>query len=85
MSYNIFILRKAQKELSKIVGRDYNHIKEAIWNLRSEPRPKGCKKLTGRAGWRIRVGNYRIIYEIDDTQKNITILHIGHRRDIYKI
>src|SRR5712692_6552589 len=44
------------------------------------PRPAGRLALTGRAGWRIRVGDYRVIYEIDDAQHTVTILHVGHRR-----
>ena len=56
MSYQIFILRRAQKELAKIVGEDYERIKEAIFALTNNPRPSGCRKLIGRAGWRIRVG-----------------------------
>lgn len=44
----------------------------------------GCKKLVGRQGWRIRVGDYRIVYEIDDEQRVVNVLHIGHRKDIYR-
>lgn len=84
MSYQIFILRKAQKELAKIFGKDYEQIKETIFKLGENPRPQGCKKLTARNGWRIRVGKYRIVYEIDDKERTVTILHIGHRKDIYK-
>lgn len=84
MNYRLLILKKAQKELSKVTGRDYEQIKEAIFELANNPRPIGCRKLTGREGWRIRVGKNRIIYEIDDKEKAITILHIGHRKDIYR-
>jgi mRNA interferase RelE/StbE len=44
----------------------------------------GCLKLTGREGWRIRVGKYRVIYEIDDKERAITVLHVGLRRDVYR-
>jgi mRNA interferase RelE/StbE len=84
MSYSIGILRRAQKELAQIPKQEYERIKEAIEGLSQDPRPPGCKKLTGREGWRIRVGDYRVIYEIDDTQQRLTVLHIGHRRDVYK-
>jgi mRNA interferase RelE/StbE len=84
MSYSIGILRRAQKELAQLPKQEYERIKGVIRDLSQEPRPQGCKKLTGREGWRIRVGDYRVIYEIDDTQQAITILHIGHRRDVYK-
>jgi len=84
MSYSIQILRRAQKELAQLPKQEYERIKEAVENLSHGPRPQGCKKLTGREGWRIRVGEYRVIYEIDDVQQRLTILHIGHRRDVYK-
>jgi len=84
MSYKILILRHAQKELAQLPKQEYERIKEAVEKLSNEPRPQGCKKLMGREGWRVRVGNYRVIYEIDDTKQALTILHIGHRRDVYK-
>jgi mRNA interferase RelE/StbE len=84
MSYSIQILRRAQKELSQLPKTEYERVKEAILNLSQDPRPQGCKKLTVREGWRIRVGNYRVIYEVDDAQHKLTVLHIGHRRDVYK-
>lgn len=54
-----------------------------LFVLFQNPRPPSCLKLSGREGWRIRVGNYRVVYEIDDGQQAVTILNIGHRRDIY--
>jgi len=84
MSYRIFILKRAQKELAKVIGKDFDRIKRAIFELANNPRPPGCRKLTGRDGWRIRVGKYRVIYEIDEKEEVVIILHIGHRKDIYK-
>jgi mRNA interferase RelE/StbE len=84
MSYSVGILRRAQKELAQLPKQEYERIKEAIKSLTQDPRPAGCKKLSGREGWRIRVGDYRVIYEINDPQQSLTILHIGHRRDVYK-
>ena len=66
MNYTIFIEKAAQKELSKITSQDQNRIISVIRNLSSNPRPPGVKKLSGRTGWRIRVGNYRILYDIKD-------------------
>lgn len=74
MSYVVFILRRAQKELAKLPIETYERTKKAIRNLGEEPRPAGCQKLLGREGWRIRVGNYRIIYEIDDVQRIVTVI-----------
>ena len=84
MSYRIFILRRAQKELAQLPNTAYERAKNAIRKLAENPRPRGCRKLSGRDGWRIRVGDYRVIYEIDDTQQTVTVLHIGHRRDTYR-
>ena len=84
MSYTILILRRAQKELAQLPSEVYERVRDAIRTLGQDPRSPGCLKLTGRDGWRIRVGNYRIIYEVDDRQQNVTILHIGHRRDVYR-
>ena len=84
MNYSLLILRRAQKELSVLPENVYKKVKQAILKLSMSPRPHGCKKLKGRDGWRIRVGDYRVIYEINDKDKSIIILHIGHRKDIYK-
>ena len=84
MRYTLFILPRAQKELSKLPHDAFERSCDAIRALAQEPRPRGCDKLTGRDGWRIRVGDYRVIYEIDDAHQTITILHIGHRRDVYR-
>lgn len=69
MSYEVFILRRAQKELAALPKTDYERMRDAITALAENPRPAGCKKLTGREGWRIRSGDYRAIYEIDDAQR----------------
>ena len=84
MRYAISILRRAQKELAQLPTEVYEHVRDTIRTLSQNPRPSGCLKLTGREGWRLRVGNYRIIYEIDDNQQTVTILHVGHRRDVYR-
>ncbi len=82
--FSIYILRCAQKELSNLPKNIYENIRDTIRKLADEPRPYGCLKLSNRNGWRIKIGDYRVIYEIDDKQRIITILHIGHRRDIYQ-
>jgi mRNA interferase RelE/StbE len=84
MSYSLFILRRAQTELAALPSQSYERMKQAIQGLGEDPRPGGCRKLTGREGWRIRVGDYRVIYEIDDDESTVTILHVGHRRDVYR-
>ena len=84
MSYTVLILRRAQKELAQLPVTPYERVKAAILKLSEDPRPKACRKLTGREGWRIKVGDYRVIYEIDDEQQSVVVLHVGHRRDVYR-
>jgi mRNA interferase RelE/StbE len=83
MSSEVLILRRAQKELADLPKGDYERVRDAVAALAENPRPAGCKKLVGREGWRLRSGDYRAIYEIDDGQQKVTVLHIGHRRDVY--
>ncbi len=84
MSYEVYLLRRAQNSLSKIRQRDYERLKEAIEELGEEPKPHGSRRLSGREGRRIRVGDYRVIYEIDEVGGEVTVLDVGHRRDIYR-
>ena len=84
MSYQVNILRRAQKALGGLDQKFYERVRDEIRKLADEPRPTGCSKLTGRDGWRIRVGDYRVIYEINDKEEIVTVLDIGHRRDIYR-
>jgi len=84
VSYTLYILRRAQKELAQLPGGAYEQVRDDVRALAQEPRPPGCLKLRGRQGWRIRIGDYRVIYEINDEQQVVTILHVGHRRDVYR-
>ena len=84
MKYKLYIEKSAQKELSKIPHPDQNRIINAIRNLVEDPRPSGVKKLSGRDAWRIRVGKYRVIYEIHDDKLIILVISIGQRKDIYR-
>jgi mRNA interferase RelE/StbE len=81
--YKLFIERAVYKQLKKVPEKDYQKIMSAIGNLADEPRPSGCKKLTGRPGYRIRQGNYRVIYEINDKILIVTVIDVGDRKDIY--
>lgn len=84
MTYKLSIRRKAQKQLSKLPANDYKKVKQTILDLANDPRPAGSKKLKGRDGWRVRQGNCRIIYEIEDSQLIVAILEVGDRKDIYR-
>lgn len=82
--YHVVIEKQAQKQLAKISPPHYQSIAEALQNLATNPRPQGYKKLKGRPSFRIRVGDYRVIYNIDDNILTVFVLLIGHRRDVYK-
>lgn len=84
MTYQLLILPRAQRELASLPVEVFRRIRHAIRQLSSEPRPPGSRKLTGRSGWRIRVGAYRVVYEISDAAASVTVLHVGHRRDVYR-
>ena len=83
--YHVHITVAAQKQLDSLPVRDQVRIREAIDSLANEPRPRGCKKLKGSTDtWRIRVGNYRVIYEVHDNQLLVLVVEIGHRKDVYR-
>ncbi len=84
MTYSVEILRSAQKQLARIDRQDQSRIISAIQSLEDNPRPQGCQKLTGRQAWRIRVGAYRVIYEIRDNELLVLVVTLGHRRDAYR-
>jgi len=85
MSYKVKLTSHALKELDRLRGDTYKRLESAINDLSENPRPAGCCKLENSVNqWRIRVGEYRIIYTIDDTIKEVIIYRIGHRRSIYE-
>ncbi|MGR3317174.1 MAG: type II toxin-antitoxin system RelE family toxin [Candidatus Anammoxibacter sp.] len=85
MNYHILIERKARKEAQNVSSPEIVKIDKAILSLSVNPRPNNCKKLTGKEGFRIRVGNYRILYKIDDKTKTIIVYRIKIKsKDIYK-
>ena len=81
--YQIVIDRHAQKQLGKISAPYFKRIVKAINELASNPRPSGYKKLTARPGYRIRIGDYRVIYKIEDKILIVFIIEIGHRKEVY--
>jgi mRNA interferase RelE/StbE len=82
--YSLIIDRNVYRALRFIPTQDYNRILQSIEQLSENPRPAGSKKLKGRSGYRIRVGNYRIIYEINDGALIVQVIEAGHRKDIYE-
>ncbi len=85
MKYIVFIERYAQKQLIKIDKKFIPLIKSSIASLATNPRPYGYIKLKGENAYRIRVRNYRIIYEINDERIIVTVVSVGHRKDIYRV
>ncbi|MEQ4488265.1 MAG: type II toxin-antitoxin system RelE/ParE family toxin [Dehalococcoides mccartyi] len=82
--YRIDLRRKAQQDLDKLPKKDFEAVIETIRELANTPRPKGIEKLKGSGLWRVRQGDYRIVYNIDDKQSLVIIVRIGNRRDIYR-
>jgi mRNA interferase RelE/StbE len=70
--------------MEKLPIRDYDRVDRAILALADDPRPPGCTRLRGRTDWRIRVGDYRIVYGTDDERRVVEILHVAHRREVYR-
>jgi mRNA interferase RelE/StbE len=84
MNYTVQIERSAQKQLAKINSPHFEAISEKILALEKNPRPAGCKKLTGRETWRIRVGDYRVLYTITDHLLLVLVIDIDHRKQVYR-
>jgi len=84
VKYEIRILRSAEKEMEKLPVALHTRIGRRILSLENIPRPKGAKKLSARYEYRLRIGNYRILYTISDSDSTVTIIAVGHRRDVYR-
>jgi mRNA interferase RelE/StbE len=82
--YKLRIEKTVLKSLEKINEPHYSKIKAAILNLANNPQPAGYKKLKGRDGFRIRVADYRIIYDIFGDILQVDVIDLGHRKDIYE-
>jgi mRNA interferase RelE/StbE len=84
--YQIVVKPSAKRELKKLVPRIVSLIVSKIDTLAVNPRPEGCKKLVTNKEelWRVKVGEYRILYAIDDEIRIVDIHHVGHRREIYR-
>jgi mRNA interferase RelE/StbE len=83
-SYSLLIKPSALKELEVISPKDRRRIITRIEGLSADPRPHGCEKLSGLEQYRVRQGDYRLIYSVDDEARTVVIVKIGHRRDVYR-
>ncbi|HEY5041538.1 MAG TPA: type II toxin-antitoxin system RelE/ParE family toxin [Verrucomicrobiae bacterium] len=84
MKFQIILPKSVQKELDRLPDEIANRILARLAALETSPRPADVKKLKGREAWRIRVGAYRVIYEIHDRILQIIVITVGHRREIYR-
>jgi len=83
--YQVQLAASARKELRSFSPEIIARIMRALKELGSVPRPAGAKKLTGQnSSWRVRIGDYRIIYQIDDTQRSVDVIRIAHRGEAYR-
>jgi mRNA interferase RelE/StbE len=83
--YKVEVRRRVQRRLDKLPQSDYQKVISAIQDLMHTPRPRGIEKVKSTGLWRIRQGGYRIIYAIDDDAHLVTIVRVGHRREIYRV
>jgi len=83
-SYKVLITAGAEHELRGLPAAERSRVTKRILALQHDPRPPGCKKLSGIEGYRLRVGRYRVLYVIADEARAVTIYEIGHRREVYR-
>lgn len=83
--YRILLERAAERDLGRLSSERHDRAIVAIQGLAANPRPPGCRKLTGsKSDWRIRVGDYRVIYEIADEIRVVRVNRVRHRREVYR-
>ncbi|HIE06083.1 MAG TPA: type II toxin-antitoxin system RelE/ParE family toxin [bacterium (Candidatus Stahlbacteria)] len=83
--YEVYLERRAERDLKNLEPKDFYRIISHIKKLSKIPRPAGCRKITGSQNdWRIRIGKFRVLYEVDDEAKIVKIMSIRHRRAVYR-
>jgi mRNA interferase RelE/StbE len=83
--YEVYIEKTAESDLKRLPTSTFQRVIPQIRALAQNPRPSGCRKLTGsKNDWRIRIGDYRVLYEIDEKVKAVRILRVRHRREVYR-
>ncbi len=84
MSYQVLLLPRARKDLDAFEGRVFSKLRDAIRTLAKNPRPVGCRKLSSDDGYRIRIGDYRIVYRVEDKARKVFVYRVRHRREVYR-
>ncbi len=83
--YEVYVERLAERDLRRLSADDFQRIVRHLKALAENPRPPGCRKITGsKSDWRIRIGDYRVLYEIDDQGKAVRVMRVRHRREVYR-
>ena len=83
-AYKIFFKKSVEKDFERIPKKDLTKIIKRVGKLAENPRPQSCEKLTGQDRYRLRQGNYRIVYSIQDNELTIWVVKVGHHKDIYR-
>jgi mRNA interferase RelE/StbE len=84
LNYAVVLKASAERELQDLPARLHDRMVERLASLSGVPRPRGSKKLHGVEAYRLRIGDYRVLYEVDDRRQRVTVYSIGHRRDVYR-
>jgi len=82
--YEVYLKRSAAKELGRLPRADLRRVVARIRSLAKEPRPAGSEKLSGQERYRIRQGDYRIVYSVQDDERTVWLVKISHRREVYR-
>ena len=82
--YSLRIEARAERDLQGVPGPDLARIVHRIQALQKDPRPRGCMKLAGAEGYRIRQGDWRVIYQVDDEARQVSVVKIVYRREVYR-
>jgi mRNA interferase RelE/StbE len=84
VSYTIHIKASAEREMASLPKAAFHSISKRMLDLEKNPRPQGCKKLSGREEYRVRAGDYRVLYVVDDAAGSIEVVAVGNRKDVYR-
>jgi mRNA interferase RelE/StbE len=84
LNYEVRIVTSAEKEMDRLARAVHTRISTRILSLEDNPRPRGARKLITKEEYRLRVGDYRILYRIDDKNSIVTVVAVGHRREVYR-
>ena len=83
--YEVYLERSAENDLKRLPISTFDRIVHQIKTLAENPRPSGCRKITGsKNDWRIRIGDYRVLYEVNDRAKAVRVMRVRHRREAYR-